>query len=379
MFARSPLSGPAWGSLRASPRSPTTSSTPRRRGALAGDPLSFLHVSRAEIDLPPDTDPVRRRGLRAGGARTSRRLQARRRSRSRTQPAVYLYRLTMGGHEQTGVAGRFSVDEYQPRPDQEAREDAARQGGRPHAAHHRDARAERAGAADLPRATRRSTPPSRHGLAAAPLYDFTAADGIGTRSGGPSRRSARRSSRRSREVPALYIADGHHRAASAARAPTSGVEAAAASRGGRSSPSRSPTPDADPAVPPRREGSRAAARRTAFLAERRRALCRCGPAAPTPCAGKGECAMYLGRRALARWRLRRLDAGPAIADPVAGARRAAAAGPRARAAARHRRPAHRQAHRLRRRHPRHRPSWSGWSTAARRRWPSRCTRRPSTI
>ena len=62
-----------------------------------------------------------------------------------------------------------------------------------------------------------------------------------------------------------------------------------------------------------------------------------------------------------------LDGGPAIADPVAGLDvqrlhdRAAGAGPR------HRRRAHRQADRLRRRHPRRRRSWSGSSTAARRR------------
>ena len=43
---------------RASRPFPTTSSTPTKPRALAaGNPLSFLHVSRAEIDLPPDTNP----------------------------------------------------------------------------------------------------------------------------------------------------------------------------------------------------------------------------------------------------------------------------------------------------------------------------------
>ena len=31
--------------------------TDEARALAAGNPLSFLHVSRAEIDLPPDTNP----------------------------------------------------------------------------------------------------------------------------------------------------------------------------------------------------------------------------------------------------------------------------------------------------------------------------------
>ena len=51
---------------------PTTSSAPTRRAQLAaGNPLSFLHVTRSEIDLPPDTDPYAPRGLREGARATS--------------------------------------------------------------------------------------------------------------------------------------------------------------------------------------------------------------------------------------------------------------------------------------------------------------------
>ena len=48
-------------------------STDEARQLAAGNPLSFLHVTRSEIDLPPGTDPYSRRGLRQGAARTSRR------------------------------------------------------------------------------------------------------------------------------------------------------------------------------------------------------------------------------------------------------------------------------------------------------------------
>src|SRR5262245_5861771 len=78
----------------------------------AGNPLSFLHVTRSEIDLPPDTDPYspavydRAREnfdrLRKGAPLVL-----------EDEPAIYVYRLRMGAHEQTGIAGCFSVDEYE--------------------------------------------------------------------------------------------------------------------------------------------------------------------------------------------------------------------------------------------------------------------------
>src|SRR5262245_3755179 len=74
-------------------------------------PLSFLHVSRAEIDLPDGTDPH----SEAVYARAAANMAA----LERVAPLVvedsaslYLYRLRMGAHEQTGIAGCFSVDEY---------------------------------------------------------------------------------------------------------------------------------------------------------------------------------------------------------------------------------------------------------------------------
>ena len=82
--------------------------------ALADEnPLSFLHVSRAEIDLPARARipmPMRCIGRRS---RTSRRSNVRRRSWSKDHPRLYVYRLKMGNHVQTGIAGTFSIDEYE--------------------------------------------------------------------------------------------------------------------------------------------------------------------------------------------------------------------------------------------------------------------------
>ena len=77
----------------------------------AGNPLSFLHVSRAEIDLPFDTNPyaevVYRKAVENFAALTQAAPLV-----AEASPSLYVYRLKMGTHVQTGVAGTFSVDEY---------------------------------------------------------------------------------------------------------------------------------------------------------------------------------------------------------------------------------------------------------------------------
>lgn len=81
------------------------SSAPRRPWALAaGNPLSFLHVTRSEIDLPEATDPH----SDAVYALARKNLDTLRRAAPlevEAEPALYVYRLKMGDHTQTGVAG----------------------------------------------------------------------------------------------------------------------------------------------------------------------------------------------------------------------------------------------------------------------------------
>ena len=69
-------------------------------------------VTRSEIDLPPETSPYDD----AVYEQAVRNFEALKRSAPlvlEDEPAVYFYRLRMGRHEQTGVAGCFSVDEYE--------------------------------------------------------------------------------------------------------------------------------------------------------------------------------------------------------------------------------------------------------------------------
>src|SRR5258707_2179418 len=80
--------------------------------ALAGaNLLSLLHVSRAEIDLPPGTDPHADKVYHLAAKRY--------RELKRDAPfvqdpaaALYVYRLSAGGHSQTGLAACYSLDDY---------------------------------------------------------------------------------------------------------------------------------------------------------------------------------------------------------------------------------------------------------------------------
>jgi uncharacterized protein (DUF1015 family) len=87
-------------------------STDEARALAAGNPLSFLRVTRSEIDLAPGTNPYDS----AVYAQAVRNFEDLKRAAPLVQddePALYAYRLRMGDHEQTGLAGCFSVDEYE--------------------------------------------------------------------------------------------------------------------------------------------------------------------------------------------------------------------------------------------------------------------------
>ena len=184
--------------------------------ALAGDnPLSFLRVSRAEIELPDGTDPYSPAVYeRAAGnfdrLRRSSLLQD-------DEPRVYLYRLQMGGHVQMGVAGCYLLDEYdrdvirkheRTRPDKE--DDRTR---------HMLALGAQTGPVFL---TYRADPEvdllAERASAGTPIADFEAPDGVRHTVWRAGAGDAAALAIAFEHIPALYIADGHHRAASAARA-----------------------------------------------------------------------------------------------------------------------------------------------------------------
>jgi len=82
------------------------------RTLAASRPESFLHISRPEIDLPPGTDPYSDE-VYATGAENLRRLIAANILERETAACYYAYRMTVGSHRQTGVAFAASVDAYE--------------------------------------------------------------------------------------------------------------------------------------------------------------------------------------------------------------------------------------------------------------------------
>ena len=191
-------------------------STDEARDLAAGNPLSFLHVTRSEIDLPPDVDPHSPQVYA-----TARQNLASIRERApllvEDRPALYCYRLRMGSHEQTGIAGCFSVDEYErdlikkhERTRRDKEDDRTR--------HIVEVRAQTGVVFLTYRSSSAVDDITRRVTAGAPLYDFTAPDGVHHTVWSADESDTRQLIDAFVRIPALYIADGHHRAASAARA-----------------------------------------------------------------------------------------------------------------------------------------------------------------
>jgi uncharacterized protein (DUF1015 family) len=188
--------------------------TEEARTLAADNPLSFLHVSRPEIDLPEGTG-IYSDETYAKAKENFERLVREGTLEAEDAPSLYLYRLVMGEHTQTGVAACVSVDEYdqdlirkheRTRPDKE--NDRTR--------HVLELRAQTGPVFLTYRADRRIDALVEAETKGEPLYDFTAEDGV--RHTVWRARTSEQLARCFAEVPLLYIADGHHRAASASRA-----------------------------------------------------------------------------------------------------------------------------------------------------------------
>jgi uncharacterized protein (DUF1015 family) len=268
-------------------------STDEARALAAGNPLSFLHVTRSEIDLPPGTDPYAD-VVYARARENFDRLRLSAPLVLEDAPALYFYRLRMGGHEQTGIAGCFSVDEYErdlikkhERTRRDKEDDRTR--------HIVELRAQTGVVFLTYHASRDVDAIESRVTAASPLYDFEAADGVRHTIWKAGAGDAGALARAFGGIPALYIADGHHRAASAARA-----RAAAASGGNGAADAGAFIAVAFPhdrmQILPYNRTVKDLAGRTpeALLAELRQTFAVTdGPATPRK---KGEVSMYLAGR-----------------------------------------------------------------------------------
>ena len=192
--------------------------TAEAKALAEGNPKSFLHVSRPEIDLAPGTDPSSpeayaqaRRALDAlidGGTLVR-----------DPEPKFYAYRQTMGSHSQTGIVATFDTQDYlagvlkQHEKTRKDKEDDRTRHIETLSAHTGPAfltyRDDKAIDLIVEEACRRE-----------PLYDFTAPDGIGHtvwEIAAASSCAADELVERFAQIPVAYIADGHHRSAAASR------------------------------------------------------------------------------------------------------------------------------------------------------------------
>ena len=182
----------------------------------SGNPYSFLHVGKPEIDLPRETGLYDERVYLKGKENLDRFIGDGV-LRQDPSPMFYLYAQTMKGHTQYGIVGCASVCEYldgtirkheQTRRD---KEDDRTKHVKVTNAHSGPIFLTYRADAELDRITAQvSANPSTN--------DFVASDGIRHRLWLiPDPATIERIARAFARIPILYVADGHHRSAAAAR------------------------------------------------------------------------------------------------------------------------------------------------------------------
>lgn len=187
--------------------------TEEARKLAEGNPLCFLHVVRAEIDFPKGQDPHADE-VYAKAVENLNALKTQGHLKQDSEPGLYVYQQQMGQHIQQGLVAVCHVDDYEnnlikkhekTRRDKEddrtrLTSDLSANSG-PVFLTYRDEAAINQQVAEV--------------VKTAPIFDFTADDGI--------RHTAWRVSGADEIVDAFggvdcfYVADGHHRSASAAR------------------------------------------------------------------------------------------------------------------------------------------------------------------
>ncbi len=181
----------------------------------AGNPYSFLHVDKAEIDLPPGTDPCSKEVYLKAKSNLEKLVTSNICAQD-AQAHIYIYRQTMNGRSQTGLVGCAGVDDYLNNTIKK------------HELTRADKEADRTNHVDICDA---NTGPifliyrENESLSSLvenykkdhkPVYDFVTEDGVGNTVWViESEEIIAQISGKFDQTESLYIADGHHRAASA--------------------------------------------------------------------------------------------------------------------------------------------------------------------
>lgn len=186
--------------------------------ALAHDqPLNLLHVDRAEIDLPAEVDPYSPE-VYVKARENFDKLQSEGALVREVAASIYIYRQTIGEHSQTGLVGVCHVEDYEN--DVIKKHEKTRQDKEDDRTRLVDTLSANTGPIFL---TYRGIPAidavvRDFRLENEAVHDFTAQDGVRHQVWRmPAGPSADIEQLFAHQVPAAYVADGHHRAASAYR------------------------------------------------------------------------------------------------------------------------------------------------------------------
>ncbi|QIK38022.1 DUF1015 domain-containing protein [Caldichromatium japonicum] len=202
------------------------------RRLVKGRPWSFLHISRAEVDLPPDIDPYDPSVYQQARIHLDR-MRAAKVLIQDLEPRYYVYRLTLDQHSQTGLVVAASVAAY--RSGRIKRHELTRPVKEDDRVRQIQALGAQTGPVFLFHRAQPALDQRIAGLTTAqPEVDFTASDGVRHQLWSVSEPKILAELTQMFEgFDSLYIADGHHRAAAGARV----AELGAASGEGQSSES----------------------------------------------------------------------------------------------------------------------------------------------
>jgi len=182
-----------------------------------GNPLSYLHITRSEIDLP-DVKDVYSNDVYQKAKENLNRIIKEAPLKLDDKPGFYLYRLIMDGRAQTGICATFSVDDYDN--DVILKHEKTRKVKEDDRTNHIITTEAQTGIVFL---TYRGVKNVNDVVdktmkEVKPEYDFTAPDGIQHTVWVVPENYNQTIINEFAKINRLYIADGHHRAKSASRA-----------------------------------------------------------------------------------------------------------------------------------------------------------------
>ena len=182
-----------------------------------GNPLSYLHITRSEIDLTDGTDVYSKQVYQKAKENLNRIIKEAP-LKTDDKSSFYLYRLIMDGRAQTGICATFSVDDYDN--DVILKHEKTRKVKEDDRTNHIVTTEAQTGIVFL---TYRGVKGVNEIVdktikEAKPEYDFTAPDGIQHTVWVVPESFNQTLINEFKKINKLYIADGHHRARSASRA-----------------------------------------------------------------------------------------------------------------------------------------------------------------